>query len=188
MKTNRNFIKIIVFVVAALIMMAGTALAEKQDNGNRGNHLGQNLEKPDIPEPERLWPGDAERLILMGLDLTEEQKIQIKEAVTQYFTQIKEIKLQIMQLEKNLIEEFLKAELNTETLVNLQTQISELKAQLDMKKLELLMTIKGISPELADMLILKIGGAMKIMQANAWMFPPGHNKFENGLPPGQNED
>lgn len=185
MKTKPIFLKIFMFLAATLLIMAGTAMAARQ--GNPGNHLGQNLEKTDTPEPEKVWPGDPDRFILMGLDLTDEQKTQIKEALTIYWAEVKEIKLQIIQLETGLVEEFLKEDTTPEALKAIQIQISELKAQLDMKKLELLITLKGISPKLAEMIVLKIRGTERLMGGNPVLFPPGLNKFENGLPPGQDD-
>lgn len=177
MRTKLHYLKVLFYFVAIVFLMSGSAFAGRQGNENQGNHLGQNFKAPEPPEIERVWPGDPDKLLLIGLNLTEEQKGLIKDAVAAYWTEVKDIKLQIIQREAELIEMFLnEGVIPPDNLILKQTEISTLKAQLDMKKLELLITIKGISPELADMLILKQGG-----------FPPGHHKFENGLPPGQDD-
>lgn len=182
MKTKHVLLTVFIELCLMLLLISGTTLAGKQNpvnQDNNGNHLGQTIEKPEI---EKMMPQDLDKLLLMGLNLTTEQKELIKTEVLAYWVVVKEIRTVLMQLEADLVKEFLKEEIIPATLTDLQTQISAQKALLDMKKLELLIKIKEISPELADMLMLKVKVIEKFVMGH-----PGVGFGNGGLPPGQDD-
>lgn len=94
-------------------------------------------------------PADCPYGYGMGnVQLTEQERTQLDEARDKFFEQTKDLKDQIYAKHTTLNEELAKETPDTKKASKLQSEISDLKKQLDQKRLEHRLEVKKINPQL----------------------------------------
>ena len=83
-------------------------------------------------------------------DLTEEQRTQLDEARKAHFEATRELRDQLRDKAEQLREVMTADEVNVDTAKSLQAQLSDLRAQLDQKRLEHRIEMRSLFPDLED--------------------------------------
>ena len=100
--------------------------------------------------PGKMGQGYGCGQMLNDLNLTAEQKTKLQAERTRFWNETAEIRTKIDQKETEMQNELNKTEINREALMEIQSQVSALQTDFNKLKVDHLINIRAISPELAQ--------------------------------------
>jgi len=137
MKKNIKMIAMLFAMISVTMLSAGSVMAGKgMGHGNMGQGCQQGMGNANCPG-------------FNNVNLTAEQKAGLEAEKTKFWNETSEIRTQIDQKEAEMQAELQKPEINRETLQSIQAQISNLEADFNKLKVDHLIKVREISPELA---------------------------------------
>lgn len=127
---NRSIIKpLVILAVFSLVLAVPVFAGRGNGQGKMGQGCGQNFN---------------------ALNLTAEQKTKLEAEKTRFWNETAQTRTKIDQKEVEMQTELNKTEINREAMMEIQSQISALQADLNKLKVDHLINIRAISPELAQ--------------------------------------
>ncbi len=140
---NINTLKISIFVFIAIACFAAFALAQR---GNRPvdcpGYGSEDCPQYGAEDCPRYGGGGWEA------QLSEEERAQVKQASQKFFEETKDLRDQLASKRSAMADELAKETPDSEAAAKLQGEVSNLKAQLDQKRLEHQLEMKKINPNL----------------------------------------